>query len=123
MAWRHKLKNIVFLGTPHHGAQMERVGNWIDTTLLSKRVTQPFAAIGYIRSSGITDLRYGHVLTSSWQGKDRFERLPDARAATLARWRQLLWHSCHHVKRVQRFERRADWLRSGAPAQRPGPAR
>jgi hypothetical protein len=24
-------------------------------------------------------LQYGHVLTSSWQGKDRSERLPDAR--------------------------------------------
>lgn len=79
MSWRKHLKNIVFLGTPHHGAPLERVGNWIDTTLGSNRVTQPFAAIGQIRSSGITDLRYGHVLASSWEGKDRFERSPDSR--------------------------------------------
>jgi pimeloyl-ACP methyl ester carboxylesterase len=83
MAWRSKLKNIVFLGTPHHGAPLERVGNWIDTTLGSNRVTKPFAAIGQIRSSGITDLRYGHVLESSWlvDGKelDRFVRSPDSR--------------------------------------------
>jgi len=83
MAWRNQLKNIVFLGTPHHGAPLERVGNWIDTTLGSNRVTRPFAAIGQIRSSGITDLRYGHVLASSWHidGKevDRFERSPDSR--------------------------------------------
>ena len=79
MAWRSKLKNIVFLGTPHHGAPLERVGSWIDTMLDSNRVTKPFAAIGQIRSSGITDLRYGHVLTSSWEGKDRFERSPDTR--------------------------------------------
>ena len=79
MAWRGKLKNIVFLGTPHHGAPLERVGNWIDTTLGSNRVTKPFAAIGQIRSSGITDLRYGHVLESSWLGQDRFERSPDSR--------------------------------------------
>ena len=79
MAWRNSLKNMVFLGTPHHGAPLERVGNWIDTTLGSNRVTKPFAAIGQIRSSGITDLRYGHVLTSSWEGKDRFERSPDSR--------------------------------------------
>ena len=83
MAWRRKLKNIVFLGTPHHGAPLERVGNWIDTTLGSNRVTKPFAAIGQIRSSGITDLRYGHVLESSWlaDGKelDRFVRSPDSR--------------------------------------------
>ena len=83
MAWRSKLKNIVFLGTPHHGAPLERVGNWIDDMLGSNRVTKPFAAIGQIRSSGITDLRYGHVLTSSWkvdgQERNRFERSPDSR--------------------------------------------
>ena len=79
LAWRSKLKNIVFLGTPHHGAPLERVGNWIDRTLGSNLVTKPFAAIGQIRSSGITDLRYGHVLESSWSGKDRFERSPDSR--------------------------------------------
>jgi pimeloyl-ACP methyl ester carboxylesterase len=79
MGWRNKLKNIVFLGTPHHGAPLERVGNWMDTTLGSNGVTKPFAAIGQIRSSGITDLRYGHVLASSWLGKDRFVRSPDSR--------------------------------------------
>jgi triacylglycerol esterase/lipase EstA (alpha/beta hydrolase family) len=30
-------KKYLFLGTPHHGAPLERIGNWIDTTLLSKR--------------------------------------------------------------------------------------
>ena len=83
MAWRSKLKNIVFLGTPHHGAPLERIGNWLDTTLGSNAMTKPFAAIGQIRSSGITDLRYGHVLQSSWMlnGKeiDRFVRSPDSR--------------------------------------------
>ncbi len=83
LSWRSKLKNIFFLGTPHHGAPLERVGNWIDTTLGSNRVTRPFAAIGQIRSRGITDLRYGHVLESSWlvdgQEADRFVRSPDSR--------------------------------------------
>ena len=64
-AWRKHLKNLVFLGTPHHGAPLEQVGNWIDVLLGSNVVTRPFAAIGQIRSGGITDLRYGHVLESS----------------------------------------------------------
>lgn len=83
MTWRNKLKNMVFLGTPHHGAPLERVGNWLDTMLGSNLVTKPFAAIGQIRSRGISDLRYGHVLTSSWEvdgkEKDRFARSPDSR--------------------------------------------
>ena len=79
-SWRGKLKNMVFLGTPHHGAPLERVGNWVDVLLGSNVVTRPFAAIGKIRSSGLTDLRYGYVLTSSWEGKDRFQRSSDSRA-------------------------------------------
>ncbi len=81
--WRKHLKNLVFLGTPQHGAPLEQVGNWLDVLLGSNVVTRPFAAIGQIRSRGITDLRYGHVLESSWnvngQELDRFERKPDAR--------------------------------------------
>ena len=46
-------------------------------------MTRPFAAIGHIRSSGITDLRCGHVLASSWevdgQEMNRFERSLDSR--------------------------------------------
>lgn len=82
-SWRRQLKNIVFLGTPHHGAPLEQLGNWVDTLLGSNVVTRPFAAIGQIRSRGITDLRYGHVLESSWrvngQETDRFARKPDGR--------------------------------------------
>lgn len=77
--WRARLKHLVFLGTPHHGAPLERVGHWVDHLLGSHWVTQPFARIGQIRSAGITDLRHGHVLEADWQGRDRFVRHPDRR--------------------------------------------
>ena len=79
MLWPGRLKNIVFLGTPHHGAPMERAGNWIDVVLGSTRYSAPFAKIGQLRSAGITDLRYGHVLDVDWVGHDRFRRSPDCR--------------------------------------------
>ncbi len=79
LTWPKYLKNIVFLGTPHHGAPLERAGNWIDVVLGSTPYSRPFAALGQLRSAGVTDLRYGHVLDLDWQGHDRFHRKPDSR--------------------------------------------
>jgi pimeloyl-ACP methyl ester carboxylesterase len=78
-AWLKKLKSIAFLGTPHHGAPLEKAGNWIDIVLGSTPYSKPFAKLGQLRSAGITDLRYGHVTDEDWQGKDRFRRQPDSR--------------------------------------------
>ncbi|HVK99779.1 MAG TPA: hypothetical protein VM553_08205, partial [Dongiaceae bacterium] len=72
--WLPHLRKLVFLGTPHHGAPLERGGNWVDTTLGASRYTAPLARFGKIRSAGITDLRYGNLLDEDWQGHDRFER-------------------------------------------------
>ena len=79
LSWPQHLKNIVFLGTPHHGSPLERAGNWVDTILGSTPFTAPFARLGKLRSAGITDLRWGHVLDADWQGHDRFRRKPDSR--------------------------------------------
>ena len=58
---------------------MERAGNWVDTVLGSTPFTAPIAKLGHVRSAGITDLRYGHVVDEDWQGHDRFRRSPDRR--------------------------------------------
>jgi pimeloyl-ACP methyl ester carboxylesterase len=79
LQWPAHLKNIIFLGTPHHGAPLERAGNWLDVLLGSTPFSAPFAKLGQLRSAGITDLRYGHVLDVDWQGHDRFRRQPDRR--------------------------------------------
>lgn len=78
--WAAGLKHMVFLGTPHHGAPLERAGNWVDALLSSTRYTAPFARIGQLRSAGITDLRHGHVLDEHGQGQPRFQRAPDRRS-------------------------------------------
>jgi pimeloyl-ACP methyl ester carboxylesterase len=61
-AWRKQLKKIVFLGTPHQGAPLERGGHWIDMILGATPYASPFAKLGKVRSTGITDLRYGSVV-------------------------------------------------------------
>lgn len=79
MAWPQTLQNIVFLGTPHHGAPLERAGNWVDLLLAATPWSKPLAKLGHLRSSGITDLRYGMLLQQDWFGRDRFQRQPDLR--------------------------------------------
>jgi len=80
--WPDRIGNIVFLGTPHHGAPLERAGNWLNVILGATPYTKPFTALGRLRSAGITDLRYGNVLHEDWHGHDRFHLKPDTRRFT-----------------------------------------
>ena len=78
-AWQQRLEKMIFLGTPHHGAPLERGGNWLGAVLGRSALTAPFARMGKIRSAGITDLRYGNLLDEDWEGVDRFEQTGDRR--------------------------------------------
>ena len=71
-AWLQHLRKVVFLGTPHHGAPLERGGSWIDSVLDASPYTTAFARLGKIRSAGITDLRHGSMLDEDWRDQDRF---------------------------------------------------
>jgi pimeloyl-ACP methyl ester carboxylesterase len=77
--WPEQLKKLVFLGTPHHGAALEKAGNWIDLILGAHAYTVPFARLVKVRSAGITDLRYGNVQESDWHTTERFEFSGDQR--------------------------------------------
>jgi len=79
LTWPGLLRRIVFLGTPHHGAPLERGGNALDFIIGFNPYSAPFARLGKIRSAGITDLRYGSVRDEEWEGRDRFARSKDAR--------------------------------------------
>ena len=77
--WRKHLKRVVFLGTPHHGSHLERIGNYLDLLLESVPYLKPFARLGKIRSAGVTDLRYGNLVDEDLQHSGRFERKGDQR--------------------------------------------
>jgi hypothetical protein len=79
-AWRRRLRALVCLGTPHHGAPLERGGHWIDLLLGVSRYSEPLGRLGKIRSAGVTDMRYGNVLDEHWEGRDRFAHRRDDRS-------------------------------------------
>jgi hypothetical protein len=77
--WPDRLDDLAFLGTPHHGAPLERAGQGLDLLLSATPYAGPFGRLAKLRSAGITDLRHGNLLDADWSGGDRFERTPDRR--------------------------------------------
>ena len=57
LGWPAKASDLVFLGTPHHGAPLERAGHWIDLVLGATPYSAPLARLTRVRSAGINDLR------------------------------------------------------------------
>jgi pimeloyl-ACP methyl ester carboxylesterase len=77
--WRKKLRMMITIGSPHHGAPLERLGNWVEFLLGIHHYSGPFAKLGRLRSAGVTDLRYGNILACHWEGRNRFTKELDLR--------------------------------------------
>ncbi len=78
LSWRGLLRSIVCLGTPHHGAPLERGGHLLNSLLSASPYVRPFA-FGRIRSEGIRDLRHGNLLDEDWRDVPRELRRHDHR--------------------------------------------
>lgn len=63
--WLQHLRKMIFIGTPHHGAPLERGGSWLEYALNLSPYATPFTQIGKKRSAGITDLRHGRITTEN----------------------------------------------------------
>jgi pimeloyl-ACP methyl ester carboxylesterase len=79
-SWPDRLGKLVFLGTPHHGSPLERIGNRVDTLAGVSPYVAPIGRLGKIRSAGVKDLRYGNILDEDWEAFEP-EHPHDARAA------------------------------------------
>jgi pimeloyl-ACP methyl ester carboxylesterase len=81
--WLKYLRKVVFLGTPHHGAPLARGSKWVSVILGVSPYTAAFSRLGKIRSSSITDLRYGSLLDEDWQHRDLARSTDVSRAVPL----------------------------------------
>jgi pimeloyl-ACP methyl ester carboxylesterase len=79
--WPHRLDDLACLGTPHHGAPLERAGQGVDMLLSATPYAGPFGRLAKLRSAGITDLRHGNLIDEDWVAGDRFESATDRRKA------------------------------------------
>ncbi len=81
-SWPGLTQQAVYLASPHHGSAVERGGNWFNAAFKISPYSAPLAALGMVRSAGITDLRHGNVVDADWQDQDRFAHHDDRRQIT-----------------------------------------
>ena len=78
--WIYMTENLVCLGSPHHGAGLERFSFTIQQKLGNFPIVKLFGHLVNIRSNGILDLRHGSVRDDDWEHHDmRIGSLDDSR--------------------------------------------
>lgn len=68
--WLHLTENLVCLGSPHHGAGLERFGFTLQEKIGRFPLVKMIGHLVNIRSNGILDLRHGSVRDDDWEHND-----------------------------------------------------
>ena len=74
--WLDRLDHLLFLGTPHFGAPLERAGARVDYMLGISPYSAPFARLGKVRSAGIKDLYHADLRDEDWGMNATTQRAP-----------------------------------------------
>lgn len=107
--WPERVTRVACLGSPHEGASLERLGNHANRLLRVSPWTRPFMRLGNLRSDGIRDLRFGHVLEEDWRDRhpDDPRRVP-SRVGLSAHADHLFLAAA--LSPAGRVDPRGDWL-------------
>lgn len=76
MDWMMRVGNLMTLGSPHHGASLERIGYFIQDMIGKLPFAGSLAKLGDLRSAGIIDLRYGSIRDADWKPLEGRNVLP-----------------------------------------------
>lgn len=68
--WTNLVSHLICLGSPHHGAPLERFGHAATRLLDLIDITRPLAVAINARSAGIKDLRHGSLRHDDWNAHD-----------------------------------------------------
>ena len=74
--WFKRVGNLVTLGSPHNGANLERIGYFVQDRIAKLPFAGSLAKLGDLRSAGIIDLRYGSIRDADWQALEGRSVLP-----------------------------------------------
>jgi len=79
--WLPRVRHVVYLGTPHHGAPLEKATNVATHVLglLESTATRVIRDLLNTRSAGVKDLRFGNLVDSDWLDCDPDELMHDRR--------------------------------------------
>ena len=75
-SWVKRVGNLVTLGSPHHGASLEQIGNFVQYKIAKLPFAGSLAKLGDLRSAGIIDLRYGSIRDADWKFLEERNVLP-----------------------------------------------
>lgn len=111
-AWPTRLRKLFMLGSPHHGAPLERIGNKVDRMLAISPYSAPFTRLGRIRSAGITDLRHGNLLDEDWNDGDGHVE-PEDRRQPVRHLDHVDYHAIAATTDARPNSRRSRWIGDG----------
>lgn len=74
--WIIRVGNLITLGSPHHGAVLERIGNHVQDIIAKLPFAGSLAKLGDMRSAGIIDLRHGSIRDADWSTLEGRSVLP-----------------------------------------------
>jgi hypothetical protein len=85
------VRHVIALGSPHHGAQLERLAHGAGAAMNRLPETRAMAGALQIRSVGIRDLYHGYLVDEDWENFD-----PDAFLVAAAREIPFLSSASHY---------------------------
>ncbi|NJN48228.1 MAG: alpha/beta hydrolase [Candidatus Competibacteraceae bacterium] len=92
--WVKQVRRAFYLGTPHDGADLEKVGH-VTTAVLAEvpnPITQLIGRILNLRSRGVKDLRFGNLVDEDWD-----DDFPDKSSSHRPKAVPWLAHAHHYL--------------------------